>query len=282
MFKELLARLTLRVATIALLIGCVLGGFSLLSHLHKKELATANAEKEKVFAAAAVEVGAVTGELIKEKAANLSLSAELLKKVLLLQKAGGRLTAATNTEIVISDESKAIAGPAIIGECPKTWGDQYQRFFLDIPSGLFKRSQLFHLEQAFVRSPTGEYSVASTALREFNPITKAEIPITGVRISGTYSMVEERAPGPSRWHLRGVAAVAYPYALGGGASINPYPPIAISLIGLWGPTSKDFRGVLAVGWRPAGLTLSFGPYVGLSSKGGSFVGGALAAIEVTR
>jgi hypothetical protein len=51
---------------------------------------------------------------------------------------------------------------------------------------------------------------------------------------------------------------------------------------LYQPNENAALGVLTLGYRPFDSTISVGPFVGVTSRGGGVRGGILATIEVSR
>lgn len=232
------------------------------------------------------EQGGTKGRLIKEREAHLTDKTRKFVEAVKKADPGARVSSTSSTKITIEDTDTGRVETAPDQPCPSSVEDTHHRFRFDLPSGFLRRQQSFRLDQVFVRGVNGAYRVQQTDFREFDPKTGDEIPSTGVRVEGSFEFVEEKAPGPGPWHLRGVAAVAYPFGFGAGVQVTPWKNLTLGPILLYQPAtaSRPAAGVaaLGLGWRVFGSTISVGPFAGFSTDGGRFVGGATATIEVTR
>jgi hypothetical protein len=274
---------TLTVRAVELIfVGLLIFGFlSWERHRADATAAIARAETDKAIAAAVAQVGAAQGTLVKEREASKLLGSQLAKAYQALKAKGATLESHTDTKVEVSDSTPG-GLVAATPTAPATWQDEYHRFALQLPNGPLRRHQLFGLEGIAVRSPDGSIRAADYNFKEYDPETKAEIPIEGATLKTTFQFVEEKAEGPGPFHLRGVAAVDQRGAPGGGIAINPWRGLTVGLLALYSPRDKDLRGALHVGYRLFGSTIAAGPYIGASTKGGGLLFGAAVTIEVTR
>jgi len=234
------------------------------------------------------ELEGVQGTLIKERDAahNLTTPESVFVNQIKAADPKATISSTSHTGVAIKDTDTAIATTAAGSPCPSSIIDSHNRFRFELPNGPLYREQKFTLDVVTVRGVDGGYSVQKSDFREFDPTTGQEIPSAGISLEGNFQFVEERAAGPGPWHLRGVAAAAYPLGFGGGVQVNPWRGLTLGPVFLYQPaTSKQsaaFVAAFGAGWRVLGSTIAVGPYAGVSSRGGAFVGGALATIEVTR
>lgn len=237
----------------------------------KAELALLELQVDKLVA----ELGGVKGEM--KNAREIELTPEQIKFFKSLRgvdkKAG--VESVSHTGVTIKDTAPGVVTKDYVE-------DVYHRFHFDLPSGLLHREQKFTLSLLTIRGVDGAYRVQKADFKEFDPKTGEEIPLTNVAYSGTYEFVEEHAEGAGPWHLRAVAAVAYPWGLGAGIEVNPYKHLTLAGLLLYQPDEKAVVGAVGAGWRLFNSNVAVGPYLGISSKGGIVSGGAMATIEVTR
>jgi len=245
------------------------------------EAQTVQAKLEKVLH----DFDAVQGTLIRERQAHLTPTQK--KFVAAVKKADPKaeLDSVGHVDVKIEDQAGAIETPAG-SPCPSRITDTYGRFTFDLPNGPLYRKQKFGLDFVTLRGADGTYRVQKFEIREYNPTTGEEISNDGVDAKAHFEFREQDPEGPSPWHMRGVAAFAFPVAYGGGIQFNPWRGLTLGPLFMFQPATKDrSAGIVAglgVGWRILGSTISVGPYAGVSSQHGAFVGGAFASIEVTR
>lgn len=240
---------------------------------------TAETELAKLKVEAVVaQYEAVQGTLIKERQAASRLTPKLAAFVGAIKKADpkARVDAVSTMTIAIKDE----ASPSTIAETYVE--DAHHRFRFDLPSGLLHRSQKFKLDAVTVRDTDGTYRLMKTDFREYDPKTGEEIPSVGVEIEPSLYFSDAKVDGPGPWHLRGIAAIAYPFGVGGGIEVNPWKKLCLDVLLLYQPNEKAVVGAVGVEYRLFDSTIAVGPYVGVTSHGGSIVGGVVATIEVTR
>lgn len=232
--------------------------------------------RAKVDAIVATTPGAAVGTVVKEGGAIAGLTPRQKGFVAAVKKAdkGATVSAAAETTVSIKDTAKGAATPT-------SWSDEYGRFHVDLPSGLLHREQKFKFGVVVLRGTDGEYQTISGDFREFSPKTGDEIPSKGATLETTFKVIEQKEPGPGRFHLRGVFGIDQRAGIGGGAQINPWKGLTVGVLGLYSPKEREGRAVIHAGWRLFGSTISLGPYGGVSTKGG-VVFGAAATIELTR
>ena len=226
-------------------------------------------------AALTIELGGVNGELVKERSLRLTPKQKTFVTAIKKADKGATVSSVSTTEITIKDTA-----PGVVTETHVE--DRHGRFRFDLPSGLLHREQRFTLDTVAIRGRDGSYRVQQTEFREFSPKTGEEIPSTGVNLKAHFEFAEEAIPGPGPWHPRIVAGVGFPFGVGAGVQFNPYKKFTVGAIALYQPDPKAAVGALTLGWRPLNSTLSVGPYAGISTRGGAFVGGVLATIELSR
>lgn len=259
--------------------------------------------KDAVIAAKSKELGGVAAVRTTDLEIRRSLEGKLAEYADKLKAAGGKLIEHASERITISDTttgrfSLAPQGPTAphdvlasgvpavqSGPCG-AWDDEYHRFHLDLCSGLLKRAQLFKYEAAVVKGLDGKHRFVKSELREFDPVTGAEIPNTGIAMEGEYQFGEESAPPVGWLHLRAVAAVDHRAALGGGLQFANWKDKAnASILGLYSPRDRDvtvaLHGGYRVRWPWLDTNLSVGPFVGFSIPRG-WIGGAAVTLELTR
>lgn len=239
----------------------------------------ANVSTNTAVAEVAKSVSAVSGtkqnpaQILEIRSPGLAIAA---KKI---TDAGGRLASHIGTDITIRDEAKAI--PPTVQD-PAVWRDEYHRFNLDIASGLFKRVQSFKYDAAIVETLDGQHKFVKSDLREYDPVTGAEIPLTGVTMEGSFEFGKEVQAPKYGFHLRGVAAADHRLAFGGGVQFfNLKDRFNLSGVVLYSVKEKEARAGVAAGWRLFKSNVSAGPYIALSSKGGFVYGGAIT-LELSR
>lgn len=279
-FKEIVAKFGVRVLTFAALGVLVVVGYSCMETKNARDKAIMNAEANAKLADAAKELGFVKGELLSEREAGKRLGGSLAKAYKALKAKGATLDSTSQTKVEISDTTAG--GLLGVPGGDQFWQDEHHRFTLQLPAGPLKRHQLFGLDGIVVRSLDGTIKATDYNFKEFDPETKEEIPIEGAKLETKFQFVEDEAPGPGRFHVRGVGGIDYRGAPAAGIQINPVGNLTVGLIGIYSPQNKEGRGVVHAGWRIFSTTISVGPYVGISSRGGGVLFGAAATIEVTR
>jgi hypothetical protein len=244
----------------------------------RRELAKADA----AVAEAAKEVGAVRAQLVSAKQLIAELQKSKIAGVGKIIKAGAVPTTHATVTESIKDTAKGTEKTEAGSPCPIEWSDEYHRFHVDLSTGLLTRQQLFTLQLVVFRDASGNQQFTKSVLTEYDPQTKQDLPASGIALGVHVEVNDEKPPGPSRWHLRGVAAVDYRGAFGVGTYVEPFQHITVGLLGLYSAKDKDFRAAAFAGYRPWDWTVSFGPYLGISTHAGTLVGGVAATIQVTR
>lgn len=247
-----------------------------------------DAQKDKVIASQAAQLGAVAGarsndlQVIQSKDAQLQAFADKMKA------AGAKVTQQASTTVSIEETvptkptgvtQAGYSGPAFIE-------DEYGRFHFELPDGPMQRKQLFQFNAVVVKRLNGQYEFMKSEFREYvpgkDPSPATEIPVKGILAKSQFQFLEEVAPGPKTIHLRVLAAADYRAALGAGIQFaNLKDRASISLLGYYSRKDSEARAVLQVGYRILGSNISVGPYFGLSSKGGSVFGAGLS-LELSR
>jgi hypothetical protein len=240
------------------------------------------AVKDAAIAQAAKDIGAVKADLVSAQTLIAVLQRSKIADVGKIVKAGGTPTTYAKITTAVSDTAKGTEKTEAGKPCPVEWSDEYHRFHVDLSTGLLTRQQLFTLELAVFRDASGKQQYVKGDFREYDPQTKAEIPVTGATLGVSVEVNDEKPPGPSRWHLRGIAVIDYRGAFGVGAYAEPIQHVTVGALGVYSTKDKDFRAALFAGYRPFNWTVSVGPYLGISSKAGTLTGGVAVAIEVTR
>lgn len=287
--KDILVRFGVRVLTVAALAGAVIGLLSLLNHQHEREKKLLQAEADNKLVSVMEQLGAVQGRLVKERDASKTLSSRLAAFVAAAKKGApnARVDSTVSTKVEVKDRAKGETVTAPGAPCPSEWSDEYHRFRVSLPSGLLQRSQMFMLSGVILTDTDGKKRFTKYEFREFDPSTEKEIPTTGVNLTTDLNFVEASVRGPSRWHVRWVAAVDYRPAVGIGVQVNPLGDLTLGLLGLYKPAAPS-GGIVAghVGWRlnfPGfHSTLAVGPWVGYQFPNPKLAVGAAATIELTR
>lgn len=245
------------------------------------------AAKDKIIADMAKQLDAVPAVLSTDMEIRKSLTGKLAEYEAKLVKLGARPAEHTTSTVAVttveSGHTTAIGGQ-------QEWNDEHHRFRLELPNGPLHRSQLFRFEGLVVRGLDGKHRFYKSEWREFDPVTKEEVPSTadGVKFENSIDFTEEAAPakavGPL--HLRLLAAADYQASLGLGLQVANWKDKAnLSVVGYYNRSNSELRGVLQLGYRIRlpllDSNLSIGPYYGISSKGSTVVG-AGATIELTR
>lgn len=246
------------------------------------------AAKDKIIADMAKQLDAVPAVLSTDMEIRKSLTGKLAEYEAKLAKLGARPAEHTTSTIAVTTVEPGHVTPTAAGQ--QEWNDEHHRFRLDLPNGPLHRSQLFRFEGLVVRGLDGKHRFYKSEWREFDPVTKEEVPSTadGVKFENSIDFTEEAAPAKAvgALHLRLLAAADYQASLGAGVQVaNWRDKVNLSLLAYYGRKNAELRGVLQLGYRVRlpllDSNLSVGPYYGISSKGSTVVG-AGATIELTR
>lgn len=221
------------------------------------------ADLTKVQLQTAKDVGAVRGELVSEKKLNDALTGQLKDAATKLELSGAHVVEHVTEKVTIHDTVKAhpvasVPGADLqVGDKPaqaNVWEDEYHRFHLDIPSGLFTRTQKFTYEAAILIGTDRTYRFVKSDLREYDPVTGIEIPAAGVQMAGSYQFTQEGAEptAVSRFHPIVVAGVNGKGAFGGGVQFLRFGPV--NLAGMAYYQDHSISPQLQLGYR---LNLGF-------------------------
>lgn len=242
---------------------------------HSKKLLEAQDKLAAAQVAAEAEKrGAVEGKLV----AALSLSVQQSEFIKALQKIDSRVKVVEQSKTTAIIEDKP-AGHVDSAAAPTVWQDNDgPRFTLNLKTWEFTRRQEFVVAGVVAAGVAGQ-RIEKIELHEFNPVTHAEIPLTGVSLQTEFQFVKDAVGALSRWHLYGVVGVDHRLAFGLGAQLEPLRHFAVSVLGIYSTKDKEGRGVVGLGYRPGSWTIALGPYLGYSTKR-LWAGGLMATIRV--
>jgi len=240
------------------------------------QLTRARAKEAAAKSAALAEVARLAGA--KPATVVKTVTVTNTKLVPFLKKAaatGGTPVEHQTTTATISDKESA-------APTATSWDDPHHRFHLELPSGVFTRQQIFKFESVVVRAPDGKQRFIQSALTEYDPVTKQELPGTGITLDTALQVVNEKAETPGVFHPRIVAAFDQRAAVGVGLEFVEFHQLDLSVLGFYDRKTGKGDAALHLGYRltiPGVQTnLAIGPYWSPINK----QLGAAVTIQVTR
>lgn len=231
----------------------LIGGLLSLALIQYEVSQKSDRAKEREFEAKVAELNltkAVASTRAEVLASMTTKERETAQKVI---AAGGRITSRTAADITIKDSMTAapVYAPGASAEVKKAeinWTDEYGRFHLNLPSGLFTREQRFSWTSTLYVSPDGKTArFADSEFREFSPKTGAEIPSAGTNMHVEIKTILEKSPEAAPWHPR-LVAIGVPSAFGLGVQANPWRGLILTAGGIYG-SKNGVEGTAGLGWR---------------------------------